>query len=275
MNGVIFEAIMGALDLKNKWVLVTGASSGLGKEMAVQLARDFYANLIIVARRTSQLEELQQKLEKTYNVQVKVCTADLSQKDEVHRVFDFTTTEVDLHAAILNAGVTYFGEDHLLPDTNLECIIQTNVSAMAMLMQRFARHFDESGKERGLLLISSMAAMSPVPYQALYSGTKAFVYAYGQALSAELVNPNCSISIFAPAGIQTEMTATANFHGLEKWLMPVDKVAYIALTGFVNRRLVIVPGFANKLSARLLPFVPKRFLLKQLGKLYRKALTQS
>lgn len=263
---------MGALDLKGKWVLVTGASSGLGKEIAIQLAKDYHANLIVVARRTTQLEELRDKLQSQYKIQVKVLTADLSKKEEVLNVFDFAIQEKGLSAAVLNAGVTYFGKDHLISDASLDNVLQTNISAMAMLMQRFAKYFDENGKESGLLVVSSMAAISPAPYQALYSGSKAFIYGYAQALSAELENKQFSISIFAPGGIQTEMTSNGSFDGLEKWLMPVDKVAKVALHGFVRRKLIVIPGFSNKMGANLFKFLPKKFLLAQLENVYRKSL---
>jgi len=266
---------MNALQLKDKWVLVTGASSGLGKEMATQLARDYGSHLVVVARRTAQLEILQKELQSQYKVQVKVLTADLSKKEDVLRVYDFSTKEVDLHAAILNAGVTYFGRCHQLTDENMDSILQTNIASMALLMQRFAKYFDESRSARGMLVISSMAAISPVPYQALYSGTKAFIYNYAQALSAEQENKNFSISIFAPGGIQTEMTSKGDFDALQKWLMPVDEVARVALNGFVRRKLVIIPGFSNKMGAFFLKFLPKKFLLRQLGGVYRKALTNT
>lgn len=199
-------------------------------------------------------------------------TADLSRSEDVARVFAFSTKEVVLHAAVLNAGVTYFGQDREISEDCHKNIIQTNITAMAYLMQQFAKYFDESGQERGLLLVASMAAISPAPYQSLYSGTKAFIYAYAQALSAELENKQFSISIFTPGGIQTEMTANAGFEGLQKWLMPVDKVAKIALNGFVKRKLIVIPGAENKMGALFFKFLPKRFLLTQLGSVYRKAL---
>ncbi|MFT4204139.1 MAG: SDR family NAD(P)-dependent oxidoreductase [Chitinophagaceae bacterium] len=263
---------MGRLQLRDKWVLVTGASSGLGREIATQLARDYGANIVIVARRTQQLEVLRKDLESQYNIQVKVLTADLCRQEDVLHVSDFAAKEVDLCGAILNAGVTYFGQDALMTDAMRECLLQTNISSIAFLAQRLARYFDESGGSHGLLLVSSMAAISPAPYQALYSGTKAFIYAYGQALSAELTNKQFSISLCTPGGIRTEMTSNAGFDSLQKWLMPVDKVARTALNGFVNRELVIVPGVDNRMGAFFFKFLPKKFLLRQLGKVYRRAL---
>lgn len=266
---------MRLLQLKNKWVLVTGASSGLGREIATQLARNFGANIIIVARRTEQLLSLQKELESQYKISVKVCTADLSQKDKIIEVFDFAIKEQEISAVVLNAGITYFGKDRLISDTHLESIIQTNITAMAILMQRFAKYFNERSLASGMLVVSSMAAISPAPYQALYSGTKSFIYGYAQALSAESENKDFTISIFAPGGIRTEMTAQGAFDSLQKWLMPVDKVAKIALAGFVKRKLLIIPGLSNRLGSQLFHFLPKGFLLSQLGKVYAKALTKT
>ncbi|WP_447643031.1 MULTISPECIES: SDR family NAD(P)-dependent oxidoreductase [Chitinophagaceae] len=266
---------MSALQLKDKWILVTGASSGLGRELATQLARDYHANIIIVARRTPQLEILKQELEHQYKITVKVLTADLSRTEDVLRVFDFSTKEVPLYGAILNAGVTYFGRDCDISDENRNSIIQTNIVSMAFLVQRFAQYFDRRGDAGGLLLVSSMAAISPAPYQALYSGSKAFIFAYAQALSVELTNKQFSISVFAPGGIQTEMTANEQFHDLQKWLMTAADVAKIALKGFVRRKLLIIPGLSNRFGAMFFKFLPKKFLLKQLGTVYRKALAST
>ena len=96
------------LSLKNKWVLITGASSGLGYEMACQLAINFGANLILFARRRERLESLKIKLEKEARVQVKVICGDLSNITDVDQLIDTVLQEVDLYAAILNAGITYF-----------------------------------------------------------------------------------------------------------------------------------------------------------------------
>src|SRR6201995_1668317 len=100
---------MSKLQFKNKWVLVTGASSGLGEEMARQLAHHHGANLILLARRTEKLEQLNAEVEKEAKVAVKVITPDLSKLNEVDKALDEVLQDGLLYAVILNAGITYFG----------------------------------------------------------------------------------------------------------------------------------------------------------------------
>src|SRR5690606_10518980 len=97
-------------DFTNKWILITGASSGLGYEMAYQLAHFHKANLIIAARRADKLNQLKENLEQQAGVKVKVIVADLSSPGDIDRLIDESLNGQDLHGVILNAGITYFGK---------------------------------------------------------------------------------------------------------------------------------------------------------------------
>src|ERR1051326_8299696 len=101
---------MKPMDFSGRWILVTGASSGLGWEMAKVLATQHGANVIPVARRMSRLEELRREIESTSKARVVPLAADLSRVDEVDRVFEEATAAAPLYGAILNAGITHFGE---------------------------------------------------------------------------------------------------------------------------------------------------------------------
>ena len=101
---------MKPMQFQGRWVLVTGASSGLGKAMAEVLARDYHANVIAVARRKDRLDELKKDLESSAGVKVDTVVADLSSLEDVDRVVAYATKDRQLSAAILNAGVTHFGK---------------------------------------------------------------------------------------------------------------------------------------------------------------------
>lgn len=266
---------MQSLKLNNKWVLITGASSGLGYEMACQLAYRHKANLILVARRKERLEELKNKLEREAGIQARTIAADLSNANDAARMIDDVLTSTDLYGAILNAGVTYFGRNTDIPAEQFQAILQTNVVSTVSMTNRLVVHFEKTQKEGGLMLVSSMAALFPVPFQAAYSASKAFVLSYGNALSAELKNPDFSITVFAPGGIATEMTEGKAFHGLKKWLMPVADAAKEGLYGFIHRKNIYVPGFANKLGSIFMKFLPSGFILKKMSGIYEKALLES
>src|ERR1700743_1413771 len=118
---------MSKLEIKKKWILVTGASSGLGEEMARQLAHQHKANLILLARRKEKLEQLKAELEKETGINVKVVIADLSNLNEVDKALDEILSDEQLYGAILNAGVTYFGKHSELTWEQFQTMLQTNV----------------------------------------------------------------------------------------------------------------------------------------------------
>ena len=153
-----------------------------------------------------------------------------------------------------------------------EAILQTNLISVVQMTNRLAAYFDAPGREGGVMIVSSMAARWPVPYQAVYSGTKGFILNFARALSQELENPDFSLTVFLPGGIATEMTGTENFSTLRRYLMPVQQVAREGLRAFKKRRLTYIPGRLNRLSSLFSPFVPASVVLKQMKKIYGKAL---
>jgi short-subunit dehydrogenase len=263
------------LALNNKWVLVTGASSGLGQEMARQLAHIHKANLIIAARRADKLEELKAELEKAAGIKVKVIVADLSIPEEADRVINESIANDNLYGAILNAGVTYFGRHTELPWDNFESILKTNVIGVVRMTNSLVKHFDKPGAVGGVMLVSSMAGFFPVPYQAAYSATKAFITAFGNALHNELQNPDFSITVFSPGGIATEMTDNSKFNDLKGWLMPVSEAAKEGIHAFITRKYNYVPGFFNRVGNVFMNFLPKKFISGKLSKVYLKSLTKA
>lgn len=263
---------MGKLQFNNKWVLVTGASSGLGEEIAKQLAFRHHANLILLARRKEKLEKIKYEITKEANVQVRIVVADLSKLDEVDAALNDILKDGQLYGAILNAGITYFGRHKELPWADFEMMLQTNVVSVMRMTNRLVDHFESTGNEGGLLIVSSMAAIFPVPYQAAYSGTKSFILSFATALTQELKNPRFSISVYTPGGIVSEMTAGEKFNDLRGWLMPVNKAAKEAINGFINRKLIHIPGFTNRIGSVLMKFLPKKFMMGRLSSVYRKSL---
>lgn len=266
---------MSKLQFKNKWVLVTGASSGLGQEMARQLAFQHGANLILLARRKDKLEQLKAELEKEAGVNVKTIVADLSKLDDVDKAIDQLLADGQLYAAVLNAGITYFGKHSELTWEQFQTMLQTNVISVVRFTNRLVAHFEATGQEGGLLIVSSMAAIFPVPYQSAYSGTKSFILSFATALMHEIKNKQFSLSVYAPGGIVTEMTSGDNFHDLQGWLMPVKQAAQEGIDAFRSRKLVHVPGLMNRVGGFFMKFLSKRFVMEKMSKVYEKSLVKA
>lgn len=261
---------MNPMDFRGRRVLVTGASSGLGREMAKILALKHGANLLVVARRQDRLSELKTELEKSTNVKVETCVADLSKLEDVDRVIQTASAGGGLYGAILNAGVTHFGAYAELGWDGFRSMLDTNVVATVRMATALIPQLErESG---GLMIVSSMAGIHPVPFQTHYSGTKAFLVHFGIGLWHELVGRSVSVTTYAPSGVVSEMTAGENFVPLRRWLMPVDQAAREGVEAFRVRKYLHISGLTNRIGSVFARLMPQRFATSLVAAQYRAAL---
>jgi len=262
---------MGSMSFRGRWVVLTGASAGLGREMAKILARDYGANLVLVARREARLRELATELER-YGVSTEVVAADLAIEDDVQRVFDESTRGRTIYGVILNAGITHFGHHDELSFDDFKKMLALNVTSSTQLMGLFSAYLEERGERGGMLVVSSLAGLTPVAYQAAYSGTKAFLVNYACSLHHEMSKRGVSITTVTPGGIATEMTAGDRFDALRKWLMPADRCAADCLQAFEKRLYLHTPGAMYRWGTKLTKLVPERFFVGRVAAEYRKSL---
>lgn len=267
---------MRPMNFNDRWLLVTGASSGLGQAMARQLAERHGANLIVVARRAERLEALRRELKESTAVEVYCLVADLSKAEDVERVYREATDGRHVYGVVLNAGVTHFGPHLELEWPAFLQMLATNVTSVVRLTTLFSEYMKEKDSDGGILMIASMAGFVPVAYQSAYSGTKGFLLNFGSALWHELKDENHSLTVFAPGGIATEMTEKAGMTGaMGKWdfmVMDADTCATHALRAFQRRDFIYVPGVFNRVGMHLLRILPRRFYFGQVAATYRNAL---
>jgi short-subunit dehydrogenase len=261
---------MNPMELRGRWVLVTGASSGLGREMAKILAVRYGAHLLLAARREERLLELKAELEKAAGVQVEVCVADQSKLEDVDRLIAVATQGRALFGAVLNAGVTHFGPFEKLSWDAFRSMLDTNVTATVRMATAFVPHLEANGG--GLMIVSSMAGIHPVPYQTHYSATKAFLVHFGLGLWHELAGRNVSVTVYAPSGVVSEMTAGESFNALRGWLMPVKQAAEEGVEAFRTRKYMHISGFTNRLGSVMARMLPQRFATGLVAAQYRSAL---
>lgn len=261
---------MNPMELRGRWVLVTGASSGLGREMAKILAVTYGANLLISARREDRLLELKAELEKSAGVKIDVCVADLSKLDDVDRLIETATQGRALYGAVLNAGITHFGPYAELSWEAFRTMLDTNVIATVRMSTALIPSLEAEGG--GLMIVSSMAGIHPVPFQTHYSGTKAFLVHYGVGLWHELVGRNVSVTVYAPSGVVSEMTAGENFGPLRRWLMPVEQAASEGVEAFRARKYLHISGFVNRVGSVFARILPQRLATGLVAAQYRSAL---
>lgn len=263
---------MKPMDFRDRWVMVTGASSGLGLEMVRLLAKNHGANVVAVARREERLNELKRELESQTRSKIEPVVADLSNLDEVDRAFADASRSRPIYAAILNAGVTHFGHWHEQPWNEFENMLSLNVRSVVRMTTHVVPHIQAQSPGGGVLLVSSMAGLAPVPYQTAYSATKAFLVHYGAGLHHELAATGVSVTVFAPGGIVTEMTSGESFDALRGWLMPAERCAQAALNAFRKRSFLEVPGFTYKALDLLSRIAPRKLVAASPARQYRTAL---
>jgi short-subunit dehydrogenase len=260
------------LNFNDKWVLITGASSGLGRAIALYMAQKEKAHLVITARRTQHLEQLKKEIHSSGNTKVRILSADLSQASEVNNLFNKAIELADIYAVINNAGFTFYGKAGIADLETFEKIIAVNLRALMTLSLRFLAYFEQKG-EGAILNITSEAGLLPTPFQTVYSASKHAAQVFSEGLRMENRKSNVVISSFAPGGIATELLAKSGLdkkHGLHSpFNMNVEKAAKLAVKAFKKKKFVSVPGLINNLILLLARLFPRKWVAAVSEKIYR------
>ena len=234
--------------------LITGASSGIGLEMAKYLSSLGY-DLIIVARNKKKLEEIKQDI----NTEVLIFDYDLSNIDNCYKLYDNVKNE-DIDILINNAGFGLFG-DYTNSDLNTEMnMVDLNVKALHILTKLFVNN---PSTKYILNVASSAGLMKGGPLMSTYYATKSYVCNYSFALYEELRRnkSNKSISVLCPGPVDTNFNNRANVKFSVKSMSPGD-VAKYAIDKMFKKKLVIAPGFGVKVGLFFMKFVPLKLLLR-------------
>src|SRR5580698_5377981 len=256
----------------NATALVTGSSSGIGAEIARDLATRGHG-LTLVARRKDRLQALADELSAAHNVRCEVIAADLTDADS-RAALPGQLEKRGLIVDILvnNAGFTTMGAVHK-GDRNAELsMVRTNVEAVVDLCTMFVPGMVT--RHRGAILnTASTAAFQPLPGQAGYGASKAFVLSYGRALGAELRGKGITVTTLCPGPVETGFAEVAGMtdeeaaESLPKFMwIPAADVARAAVEGLAAGRSVVIPGRANRAGAGLAHLAPKALLMPLLAK---------
>jgi len=263
---------MKPMDFRDRWLLVTGASSGLGREMAKILATEHEANLLVVARRQDRLESLKAEIANVSTAHVITLRADLSLLEDTDRVLE-EAARYPLYGAVLNAGVTHFGPHGDLGWDAFRQMLDTNVTSVVRMTNSLLPLVERTNG--GLMLVSSMAGIVPVPYQTAYSATKAFLVHFGCGLSHEYKGRSVSITTYAPSGLVSEMTDGESFTPLRRYLMPTEQAAREGVEALKLRKYLYVPGCVNRVGGAFVRMLPRQFTSGIVRNQYRNALSKT
>lgn len=254
---------MTELDYKNRWVLVTGASSGIGAEFARALAHRG-ANLVLTARSVERLEQLALDLGRVNGVLTRVVVADLGAADGIGALLDgVDALGVRIEHVISNAG---FGSTGRFVNTDAAAesrMVRVNCEAVLALARHFTPSFVES-RSGGILHVASTAAYQPTPYMATYGATKAFVMSFSLALREELSGTGVRVVTLCPGPVPTGFQQVA---GVAEPLprlsvLSAASVVEAALQGYDRNTALVVPGALNSLQTSAVKLLPRPLVSK-------------
>jgi short-subunit dehydrogenase len=253
-----------------KTALITGASSGIGKQFAILHAQN-NGDLIIIARSEKDLKGLKAQLESQYEINVQVIVQDLTEQDAVDQILEqVITSGQQIDYLINNAGFGGSGLFHKREWEKDQSMIQLNVIALTELTRKILPQMVKrnSGK---IMNVSSTASLMPGPLQAVYFATKAYVRSFSNALSEELSNTNITVTNLMPGATETGFAKTAGLEDsvLFKDTASAESVAqkgYNAmLKGSMDQKAGVSLGQRIMLNA--LPLTPKKAVLKMIRKM--------
>jgi short-subunit dehydrogenase len=250
--------------------VITGASAGIGREFARQLA-DRARSIVLVARRSERLVDLRDELlNRNPNLDVHVRVVDLADKAQLELLIDsLARDKIDVDLLINNAGLGDSGPFATSDPIRNEQMTQVNVVALTLLTRHLLRRM--IAKHRGgILNVSSSAGFLPIPGDAVYAATKAYVTSFSEALRAELRGTGVSVCALCPGPVHTEFQEVAKRQGTQPNLgskffcVPLKQVVRDALAALESDRPLVIPGFAMKFAmfvSRLTPMPVLRLLL--------------
>jgi len=256
--------------LSQKTALITGASSGIGKELA-RIHAERGGDLVIVARREKALGELKNELEKENSISVKVITKDLSSPNASQEIYDEIKKDgIEIDFLINNAGFGGRGKFHEREWKKDLAMIQVNIIALSNLCRLFLPDFIARNNGK-ILNVSSTASFLPGPLQAVYFATKSYVQSFSNAIAEEVSGSGITVTNLMPGATETEFARTAKMDKTKLFGKTVSarSVAQDGYQAMLDGKLDIVSGlnFMQKIMITMIPFTPKKVLLRQVRKM--------
>ena len=244
--------------------LVTGASGGIGEELARLFAADGH-DLVLVARSEEKLRRLAEELGAKHNVSARVVASDLSRADAPQEIFEELEGEgVRVDALVNNAGIGSYG---LFAETDLGQeleLLQINVVALTHLTKLFLPAM--LARRRGYVCnVASTAAFQPGPLMAVYYASKAYVLSLSEALANECEGTGVTVSALCPGPTETGFVAAAGMQEsklFDRGAMTARAVAEAGYRGLLAGKTIVIPGARNALVARVVGMMPRKLVTK-------------
>lgn len=252
--------------------MVTGASQNIGAALATELAARSH-NLIVTARREDVLTDLAVRLADTYGVTVEVRPADLTDPADRAKLSDELASR-NISILCANAGTATFGAVSRLDPEVERAQVQLNVIAVHELTLAVLPGMIER-RAGGILISGSAAGNSPIPYNATYAATKAFVNTFSESLRGELRGSGVHVTLLAPGPVRTVLPDPAQQSLVEKlvpdflWIS-TDYTARVSLNALARNKMRVVPGLTSKAMSMASQYAPRAVVAPIVGSFYKR-----
>lgn len=255
----------------NKYALVTGASGGLGREIVTELCHKGY-NLVIIGRNMEKLEYFKNSLLTYENQRIDAIQCDITEEKDINRLFKYISNQkIHLDLVVNNAGLEVEGWFKDIPYEETINIAKINVVGTLNIIRR---SIDYKAEKLTILTISSMAGFFPMPMKAVYSASKRFLIDLTRTLSYELKDDNVSFTVVCPAGMPTRIDILQKIksQGFMGNLTTINfnEVVRKSLIKAEKGKLIYIPGRFNKFMTTVSMMIPKKTVVRMLGKRWKK-----
>lgn len=257
-----------------KWALVTGASAGIGKALAKELARGG-ANLVLTARRKDRLEALARELEAEYKIQAEVFVSDLAKTFSPEEIYGFTEEKgIEVRLLVNNAGFGQYGEFYSVKPHRLLEMVQVNCSAVVHLTRLYLPGM-VARRSGDVLIVASTASFQAVPYISTYAATKAFDLYLAEGLAEEMKPYGVRVCALCPGTTASEFHNVAGHPASSKGReQSAEVVARTGLKALTSGKSYVISGLGNYLGAHGERLVPRRFVTRVAARMFRPTVTK-
>ena len=256
---------------QGKWALVTGASAGIGRALAEELAAGG-TNLVLTARRKERLEELVRRLAQKQKIRTEVFATDLAEASAPEKIFAFTKAKgIEVELLINNAGFGGYGEFHKMEIPRLLDMVQVNCSAVVHLTRLYLPGMVER-RRGGVLILASTASFQSVPYLSTYAATKAFDLLFAEGLAEEMKPYGIRVCALCPGSTVSEFHEVAgqtHLASARKNLETAEKVARTGLRALAAGKSYVISGTGNYLSTHAQRLAPRRMVSRIVAGMFR------
>jgi len=255
------------------YALITGASKGIGKAIAFEMAANGF-DLLLTARSGQLLEEVAREIKSNFNVSIHFFPVDLSEPGAPAELASWCSkNNFQVNALVNNAGYTVWGLFENIPLEDQMNMMQLNMNSMVALSHLFIPLLKKN-RPAYILNVASTSAYQAIPSMTVYAASKAFVIIFTRGLQYELRDSGISVSCLIPGTTDTSFMDRGKMDALreiaKKFEMQADVVAKAAVNGLLKGTLEIIPGFSNKASAVGTKFLPKRMAENIAASIYLK-----